>query len=71
MVLFPYLYPHNIVNILAQRARLWVTPGRGLSVTLLCSTYFWSIGVMECWKNENPIPIFCNFKQKPSRFSGA
>jgi hypothetical protein len=46
-------------------------PGRGLSMTLLCSTHFWSVGVMEYWKNENPIPVFCNFKQKPSRFSGA
>jgi hypothetical protein len=44
-------------------------PGRGLSMTLLCSTYLWSVGVMEYWKNENPTPIFCNFKQSPSRIS--
>jgi hypothetical protein len=44
-------------------------PGRGLSMTLLCSTYLWSVGVMEYWKNENPTPIFCNFKQRLSRFS--
>jgi hypothetical protein len=31
----------------------------------------WSVGVMEYWKNENPTPIFCNFKQRPSRFSDA
>jgi hypothetical protein len=46
-------------------------PGRGLSMTRLCSTYFWSIGVMEYWKNENPTPIFCNLEQKPSRSSDA
>ena len=45
--------------------------GRGLSMTLLCSTYIWSVGVMEHWKNENPTPIFCNFKQKTSRISDA
>jgi hypothetical protein len=48
-----------------------LSPGRGLCVTLLCSTYLWSDGVMEYWKNENPTPIFCNFKQRPSRFSDA
>ena len=26
---------------------------------------------MEYWKNENPTPIFCNFKQRPSKFSDA
>jgi hypothetical protein len=46
-------------------------PGSGLSMTLICSTYLWSIGVMEYWKNENPTPIFCNYKQRPSRFSDA
>jgi hypothetical protein len=46
-------------------------PGRGLSMALLYSTYLWSIGVMEYWKNENPTPIFCNLEQKPSRFSDA
>jgi hypothetical protein len=45
--------------------------GRGLSMTLLCSTYLWSVGVMEYWKNENPTPIFCNFKQRKSRISDA
>jgi len=38
---------------------------------LLCSTYLWSVGVMEYWKNEIPTPIFCNFIQMPSRFSDA
>jgi hypothetical protein len=47
-------------------------PGRGLSMILLYSTYLWSVGVMEYWKNENPTPpIFYNFKQRPSRFSDA
>jgi hypothetical protein len=41
-------------------------PGRGLSMTLLCSKYLWSVGVMEYWKNENPTPIFCNLKQRAS-----
>jgi hypothetical protein len=45
--------------------------GRGLSMTLLCSTYLWSVGVMEYWKNENSTPIFCNFKWRPSSFSDA
>jgi hypothetical protein len=27
-------------------------PGRGLSMTLLYSTYLWSVGVMEYWKNR-------------------
>jgi hypothetical protein len=45
--------------------------GRGLSMTLLCSTYIWSVGVMEYWKNENPTPIFCDLEQKPSGFSDA
>jgi hypothetical protein len=27
--------------------------------------------VMEYWKNQNPTPIFCNLKQRPSRFSDA
>jgi hypothetical protein len=31
----------------------------------------WSVGVMEYWKNENPTPIFCNSKQRPSRSSDA
>ena len=44
-------------------------PGRGLSMTLLCSTYLWSLGVMEYWKNEIPTPTFCNFKQRASRIS--
>jgi hypothetical protein len=26
---------------------------------------------MEYWKNENHTPIFCNFKQRPSRSSNA
>jgi hypothetical protein len=46
-------------------------PGRGLSMTLLCSTYLWSVGVMEYWKNENPTPIFRNFKQRTSKISDA
>jgi len=46
-------------------------PGRGLSMTLLYATYLWSVGVMEYWKNENPTTIFCNFKQKLSKFSNA
>jgi hypothetical protein len=46
-------------------------PGRGLSMTLFCSKYLWSVGVMEYWKNENPTPIFCNLKQRASRFSDA
>jgi hypothetical protein len=29
------------------------------------------LGVMEYWKNENPTPIFCNFKQRTSRISDA
>jgi hypothetical protein len=45
--------------------------GRGLSVTLFCSTYIWSVGVMEYWKNGDPTPIFCNLEQRPSRFSDA
>jgi hypothetical protein len=44
-------------------------PGSGLCITLLGSTYLWSVGVMEYWKNEIPTPIFCNFMQRPSRFS--
>jgi len=44
-------------------------PGSGLCITLLGSTYLWSVGVMEYWKNEIPTPIFCNFIQRPSRFS--
>jgi hypothetical protein len=46
-------------------------PGRALSLTLYCSIYRWSVGVMEYWKNEKPTPIFCNFKLRPSRFSDA
>jgi hypothetical protein len=38
---------------------------------LNCSIYFWSIGVMEYWKNENPTPVFCNFKKGTSRISDA
>ena len=26
---------------------------------------------MEYWKNENPTPIFCNLKQRPSKLSDA
>jgi hypothetical protein len=48
-----------------------VAPGKGLYITPLCSTYLWSVGVMEYWKNENPTPIFCNFEQRLSRFSDA
>jgi hypothetical protein len=43
-------------------------PGRGLSITLLCSTYLWSIGVLE---KHNPTPIFCNFKQGTLEFTAA
>jgi hypothetical protein len=46
-------------------------PRRGLSMTLLCSTYLWSIGVMEYWKNGNLTPICCKLEQRPSRFSDA
>ena len=46
-------------------------PGRGLSMTLLCSKYLWSVGLMEYWTNENPTPLFCNLKQNASRFSDA
>jgi hypothetical protein len=46
-------------------------PGRGLSMTLNCLTYLWSIGVMEYWKNENPTPIVCDFMQRPSISSDA
>jgi len=28
-------------------------PGSGLCMTLHCSTYFWSVGEMEYWKNDN------------------
>jgi hypothetical protein len=45
--------------------------GRGLSMTLYCSTYLWNVGVMEYWKNKNPTPIFCNFKQRTLRISNA
>jgi hypothetical protein len=40
-------------------------------MTLLYSKLLWSVGVMEYWKNENPTPIFRNFKQRPSRFYNA
>jgi hypothetical protein len=42
-----------------------------VSMTLLRSTYVWSVEVMEYWKNENPTPIFCNFIQRTSRISDA
>jgi hypothetical protein len=54
-----------------KRPGFGLPPGRGLSMRLLCSTYLWSVGVMEYWKNENPTPIFCNFKQRTSRISDA
>jgi hypothetical protein len=33
-------------------------------MTLLCTTYLWSVGVMEYWKNEQPTPIFCDLKRR-------
>ncbi len=46
-------------------------PERELSMTLFYSTYLWSVGVMEYWKNENPTTIFCNFKKRTSIISDA
>jgi hypothetical protein len=40
-------------------------------MTMLCSTYLWSVGVMEYWKNENPILPLNNFKRWISRYSDA
>jgi len=58
------------IEIQTQMNWYWFPPlGNGLYMTLLGSTYLWSVGVMEYWKNEIPTPIFCNFIQKPSRFS--
>jgi hypothetical protein len=40
-------------------------------MTLLCSTYFWSVGVMEYWSigktKTNLTPIFCNLTQRTVR----
>jgi len=40
---------HN--RIRTRRTRLWVTPGRGCTATWLISAYYWSIGVLEYWKD--------------------
>jgi hypothetical protein len=32
--------------------------GKGLSVMLLFSTYLWSVGVMEYWKNKTHLRYF-------------
>jgi len=50
------------INLASKESRpkgpgFGLPPGRELSMTLLCSTYFWSVGVMEYWKNEKPTPI--------------
>jgi hypothetical protein len=48
-----------------------VCAGTRLSMTLLCSTYLWSIGVMEYWKNENPTSTLCSFKRRSWRIYDA
>jgi hypothetical protein len=39
----------------AKDLALVCPPGRRLSMTLLCSIYLWSVGVMEYWKNKTQL----------------
>ena len=45
----------QIKNIGSKEPGFDFPPGRGLSMTLLCSTYLWSVGVMEYWKNKTQL----------------
>ena len=38
-------------------------PGRRLCMTLLCSIYLWSVGVMEYWKNKTQLQFYVNLNR--------
>jgi hypothetical protein len=51
----PKIHPNKTeVRIRAQRTQLWFNPWKGAPCDLVISSFYWSIGVLECWSIGKP-----------------